>query len=106
MGKVMIGDKYNSSKGIFCSKESEVPTVMHFAIIVFSSVHIPGDERSRTNPGHGYPAHDEPTLSYEAFMDEYAWIEAIEKHTKNNTKFRAMKVHPVAVTTEVRVLVK
>jgi len=31
-----------------------------FVIIVFETetIHIPGDERSRTHPGHGYPAHD------------------------------------------------
>ena len=27
-----------------------------YAVIVERSVYIPGDERSRTNPGHGYPA--------------------------------------------------
>jgi hypothetical protein len=36
---------------------SEIPRKPHYAIIIFKEekVTIPGDERSRTNPGHGYP---------------------------------------------------
>jgi hypothetical protein len=37
-----------------------IPMYPHDAILVFesSTTHVPGDERSRTHPGHGYPAHD------------------------------------------------
>lgn len=36
---------------------SDVPMGHHYAVIIYKSftVHTPGDERSRTNPGHGYP---------------------------------------------------
>ena len=30
-----------------------------YLLIDSVTVHIPGDERSLTNPGHGYPAHTE-----------------------------------------------
>lgn len=42
---------------------SDVPTERHFAVLIYKvhSYTIPGDERSRTNPGHGYPEHTEST---------------------------------------------
>ena len=47
-------------------KPDQVPPGTHYAVIVYetTSVHVPGDERSRTCPGHGYPAH---TDNYEVF---------------------------------------
>lgn len=37
----------------------DIPSGTHFAVIIYGkrSVWVPGDERSRTNPGHGYPEH-------------------------------------------------
>lgn len=37
----------------------DVPSEPHFAVIIYGkrSVWVPGDERSRTAPGHGYPEH-------------------------------------------------
>jgi hypothetical protein len=37
-----------------------LPSDAHYVLLLFKerSVHVPGDERSRTHPGHGYPAHD------------------------------------------------
>jgi len=45
-----------------------------------SFVHHEGDERSRRNPGHGYPAYTEAVLSVRTFVtsSEQAWREAIE----------------------------
>jgi hypothetical protein len=39
----------------------DVPIGPHFAVIIYGkrSIYIEGDERSRTAPGHGYPAHTE-----------------------------------------------
>lgn len=36
----------------------------HLAIIEFGTITIPGDERSRQHPGHGYPEHSEPAMTY------------------------------------------
>jgi hypothetical protein len=43
------------------SHQEEFPNKEHYAIILFetSYIHHEGDERSRTNPGHGYPEHTE-----------------------------------------------
>lgn len=49
---------------------SELPKGEHWAIITSQTVTIPGDERSRTSPGHGYPESTERYLRYEAFTDE------------------------------------
>ncbi len=46
----------------------QAPSDDHYLLIIFetASVYVPGDERSRTNPGHGYPGGTEkfntPTL--------------------------------------------
>ena len=37
-----------------------------FAVVYVETHHVDGDERSRANPGHGYPAH---TLSYNVFLE-------------------------------------
>jgi len=40
-----------------------------YLLITEVTVHIDGDERSRTHPGHGYPARDEHYQSVEKFED-------------------------------------
>lgn len=41
---------------IHVNSPSKIPNKKHWAIFRSTSVSIPGDERSRTSPGHGYPA--------------------------------------------------
>lgn len=48
----------------------KIPTGEHYALITVGSIFIPGDERSRTNPGHGYPDHTEETVDYEVCSGE------------------------------------
>jgi len=56
--------------GTFVNTPNDIPSGEHWAIITGSSVFIPGDERSRTAPGHGYPEHTEHYIRYEAFTDQ------------------------------------
>lgn len=51
------------------SKE-DVPCGHHYSVLVYktSSTYVEGDERSRTHPGHGYPAHTETNESFEHFV--------------------------------------
>lgn len=51
----------------------------HLAIIEFGSVYHEGDERSRTNPGHGYPAYTETTLNYTFYehSEREVWVKRI-----------------------------
>ncbi len=49
---------------------SEVPKGEHWVILTTQTITIPGDERSRTNPGHGYPESTERYVTYEVFTNE------------------------------------
>jgi hypothetical protein len=87
---------------------NNIPNVPHWAIVKSVNVFIPGDERSRTNPGHGYPEHTEEYITYTAFIDEAEWLREIENLSMSHwpKPFRAFKVEPVIVTTKVEVKVK
>lgn len=71
------------------SSPSDIPEGHHFAIVLFkqSSVHIPGDERSRTNPGHGYPERTETytTNEYTFTHNRDEWVKEIQKIEKANS---------------------
>jgi hypothetical protein len=48
------------------TKAKEVPSGPHYCILVYKTTehYVEGDERSRTHPGHGYPAH---TVNFDTF---------------------------------------
>jgi len=87
-------------------KLADVPKTAHFAVLEESStsVHHEGDERSRTNPGHGYPAYTETihSIDYKSFKDQdelKVWL----KRWGNNSsgrKYIVLKVEPVVVEFE------
>jgi hypothetical protein len=72
-----------------------------YAVSVESNYYVEGDERSLTNPGHGYPAH---TVSYSEFIrfdtkDELKnWIEN-NNRAYNSKKFEAFICKPLKVKT-------
>jgi len=57
------------------------PNKQHYAIMIFDtkSVYHEGDERSRTNPGHGYPAHTETFDNFEYLSYDMTDKESWEK---------------------------
>ena len=83
----------------------DYPSEDHYAIVEFSSVHVPGDERSRTHPGHGYPAHDVPTMSYKAYDDQIEWEKEIARLEERKARYKAFSAKParVSVKTTIRV---
>jgi hypothetical protein len=84
----------------------DIPGELHWAIVEIASVHIEGDERSRTNPGHGYPARTENYLNYEVYLTREKWVGAIqERETSKYGKraYRALEVKPVTPTISVSV---
>ncbi len=89
------------TRPIYCHEPSQVPTEPHFAIVKFSSVYVPGDERSRTNPGHGYPGGHEPKAEYIAYTDKAAWEAEVNRLKlgpyATNEKFVAMHVQPAQI---------
>ncbi len=85
----------------------ELPDDEFFAILYPDSVTIPGDERSRTNPGHGYPQHTVDHWRMEVYATKESWeaeIIRLEKQTGyNKQKFKAIRAIPAKIITEVRV---
>jgi len=82
---------------------SDIPDCQHFAIITAKIIHVPGDERSRTHPGHGYPAHTVSAIHYEHFVSRDAWEARIRTLESKSETFRAMMVSPAKITTSVTV---
>ena len=76
---------------------------MKYAIISKSSHTVPGDERSRTNPGHGYPEHSVETISLQEFDTEEQLIAAIERKGRWETNYRVIKFEEVKIETKIKV---
>jgi hypothetical protein len=83
---------------------NNIPEGEHYAIIEEETIHIPGDERSRTHPGHGYPAENRQVMTYHAYAldkrDE--WVKEIERRKNQpfSKNFKALHVRPAMVTTK------
>jgi hypothetical protein len=90
----------------FVSTKDKFPSAPHWAILKFSSTHVPGDERSRTNPGHGYPAHSVDNVSYEAYYTEEKFLAAVaelENGSYHHGRYSVLKVEPLTIKTTVSV---
>ncbi len=90
------------------SRISSIPKEAHWAIVTQISITTPGDERSRTNPGHGYPESTDTYLVYKAYTDEGEWKQAIidlEEERYTHKSYVAMKVNPAVITKNVNVKV-
>lgn len=84
----------------YISHLSQLPATTHYVALQETSIHIPGDERSRTNPGHGYPESTEHHLSYIAFdsrADMEAWVSEQEAAKWGKRDYRIIEVKPLAV---------
>jgi hypothetical protein len=86
------------------NNKNDVPTGHHFAILVYttSSTYVPGDERSRTNPGHGYPGGYETHNSFEHYVthDKPQWeslIKELHLEKKNFVFFEVEKLGQIEV---------
>lgn len=80
---------------------SDIPIEDHWAILIFEtrSQYIEGDERSRTNPGHGYPAHTETheTFQYWAAMNQADLKMALQYLEAQRKKDSYTRVPPYSV---------
>ena len=76
---------------------------MKYAIIYEDTIHHEGDERSRTHPGHGYPAYSEEIEKLQTFDD----IEGLKRWIKLNSSgysrqvFKAIQYEELKVSTEI-----
>lgn len=82
----------------------DVPKETHFAVLIFKTrqIHHEGDERSRTHPGHGYPAHTETVhiIEYVVFSDEdemKEWISKIENGNRPKPDYKLIRSRPLGV---------
>lgn len=82
---------------------ADIPDGPHWAIIQTRSITIPGDERSRTAPGHGYPEHTETVVSYTAFTAIGEWESQVACLTMRGERFRAIKADVAKVSVKVAV---
>lgn len=92
------------------TKTCELPSDSFYAILYPESITIPGDERSRTNPGHGYPEHTEHSWRMEVFSTREEWLAEVDRLSKRGggysaTEFRAVRITPAKITTAVSVTV-
>jgi len=98
---------------------ADIPEGPHFAVHVYksNSVHVPGDERSRTHPGHGYPAHTATNETFEhwvttdeaALNAKVAELSKVPKHSYGwkQPVFAVLKVErKLTVTTTTTVGIK
>ena len=66
----------------FVHSRKDIPMGEHYVILEFSSFYVPGDQRSRDAPGHGYPEHDEQTVSYNVYASKDEWEAEIVRRTQ------------------------
>lgn len=88
-------------------KVDELPGEEFFAILTPTSVTIPGDERSRTNPGHGYPEHTVDHWEMEVFADKHEWeVEIMRRYSQQRfgaRDFKAIRAIPAKIKREVKI---
>lgn len=78
--------------GTHVTTPPDVPAGEHWAIIGGGSIYVPGDVRSITAPGHGYPAHNEPVITYLAFTDEAEFKTELAKQLSEKRPVRGIHV--------------
>ena len=88
-------------------KVEDLPDGEFFAILYPESVTIPGDERSRTNPGHGYPEHTVDNWRMEVFPTREEWESEIVRLSGDTgfgrRQFKAIRATPARITRSVKV---
>ena len=81
-------------------------TSMKYAALVTKYVTIPGDERSRTSPGHGYPEHTEEYVELVTFKSEAAMEAWIQQASTGYSKPQFKLIQYKELTYETKVTVK
>lgn len=92
----------------YCGTKSDIPKADHFAILEFTVVHTPGDERSRTHPGHGYPASSENMARYYAYTDRDEWEADVSEKAqgRDSGMYQALIVKVPKVITITKVVIE
>jgi len=88
---------------MYISSLKDIPKSRHYVIVTVQSVFIPGDERSREAPGHGYGARTEHYPSIQVFENEQDWLKEIQELTERKTEFSAYLAVPAEIETKTTV---
>jgi hypothetical protein len=79
-----------------------------YAVFYDETMTIPGDERSQTHPGHGYPEHTVTKHVVEEFktQDEFrTWVEREEARAYGKKQYTAYQCYPIKITTSIKMIV-
>jgi len=92
----------------FVNKIEDIPSGECWVIVKNQSVHFEGDERSRTAPGHGYPAHtNQYAVVYQVFTDEESFKSELARYVKDQQfggfSARGFKFTPYVTKTTIEV---
>lgn len=94
----------------YVRKLSDIPRAPHYVIIKMNSVLIPGDERSRRFPGHGYPERTENYPEMRVTTNKALWekeiAEEMQYDPKGNLFVAYFVPHIAEVKTEVKVKIE
>jgi hypothetical protein len=92
----------------FPIRTADLPAGEFYAILTPESQTIAGDERSRTNPGHGYPEHTVYSWKIEVFPNREKWEAEVAHRTGlvfGRQDFKAVVIKPATVTTTLKITV-
>lgn len=72
----------------------DIPQEPHYAVLVYntSSIYVEGDERSRTHPGHGYPAHYDTYESFKHYVTDDKQVLLDFTNTLKDKKYAILHV--------------
>ena len=79
---------------------------LKYAIIETDSIYHEGDERSRTHPGHGYPAHTERITKIREYNDRCMWETHIKSEARRGREVRAIVFKEVDIVVEATVKIE
>ena len=108
---MMINGKNEFYEGhLWVTSPKDIPEEgIQYAIVEFGSMWIPGDERSRTNPGHGYPARSEQKIDLILFENRTVWEKEICDRAERRNDYKQwfpMTFRKAKITTTVNVKVE
>jgi len=86
----------------------KIPDTPFYAVTFETSITIPGDERSRTHPGHGYPEHTVSTQEIVIFKtqkDFTDWVVAENAKPHGKRQFTPIYCTPLKLETRVQILI-
>lgn len=78
--------------------DAEIMARTYWAIIKNVTTYHDGDERSRTNPGHGYPAHTTTAMVYKPYETEVEVLDALERKSKHEN-WMVIQAAPMVIKT-------